>query len=44
MNGMQTKPNMRNPTISNNGAHILGDNYRDYKRYLEIEKMNTNTQ
>lgn len=44
MNGMQTKPNMRNQTISNNGAHILGDNYRDYKRYLEIEKMNTNSQ
>ena len=44
MNGLLTKQNqVRNPTISNNGAHILGDNYRDYKRYLEIEKMNLNS-
>lgn len=44
MNGLLTKQSqVRNPTISNNGAHILGDNYRDYKRYLEIEKMNLNS-
>lgn len=44
MNGLLTKQNqVRNQTISNNGAHILGDNYRDYKRYLEIEKMNLNS-
>ena len=30
----------RPSTISANGAHILGDNLRDYKRFLEIEKMN----
>ncbi|MCQ2817305.1 MAG: hypothetical protein MJ252_08580 [archaeon] len=27
--------------LASNGSHILGDNYRDYKRFLEIEKMNS---
>ena len=31
---------LRKQRISNNVSHILGDNYRDYRRYIEIEKMN----
>lgn len=32
----------RNQVMSSNGAYILGDNHRDFRKYLEIEKMSSN--